>query len=341
MRRVCLRSFFTAISFLGFAQLAEADDCKLQQFASVDFTEDASGRILFPVSIEGTQKSMALDTGAEMSAVDPQVASDLHLITHPILQGMAFNTGGAAFTQEAVLHSFDIGKMHAQDAKFLVWPSPLSDDGSVAGVFGADFMHHYDIDIDFGAHKLGIFSQDHCPGKVIYWPAPSVAVVPMRVVTSAHIIVPVTLDSHEFDAMLDTGGMTHLSESAAKAVFGLVPNSPGMTEEANSGLKTPVYRYKFKSIGLEGIAISNPTVYIWDDLEKYSMRQAPHLGSRLSDAGEQTAGMTDMILGASEFKNLHVYIAYREQKLYISSASPAGGAPTTAAGIPSSSAATH
>ena len=34
-----------------------------------------------------------------------------------------------------------------------------------------------DYEVDFGARKLSLFSSNHCPGRVVYWPASAVAVV--------------------------------------------------------------------------------------------------------------------------------------------------------------------
>ena len=70
-----------------------------------------------------------------------------------------------------------------------------------------DLLHNYDVDLDIDAGKFKLFSQDHCPGKVVYWPASTVTVVPIRVVRSGHIIVPVVLDGHAIDALLDTGAL--------------------------------------------------------------------------------------------------------------------------------------
>jgi len=316
---------------------ANADDCRLQRIASFDFTDN--GTVAMPVSIEGTTLPMAIDTGAEVSAVDPVVAGNLHLIERPIRQGAMYNAKGEQFTYVAVLHSLGIGEMHANDVKLLVWPSRMSRDGRIAGVLGADLLRQFDVDIDFGAHKLTLFSQDHCPGKVVYWPAGNVAVVPMHVVNSGHNVLPAILDGHEIDALLDTGTtFSLLSMESARNIFGLTPNSPDMTKTGEIGaVQTAVYRHTFKSLGLEGLAIANPTFYIWDNLMKYSMTQAPHTGSRLSSANE-SGGVTDLTLGLRELCHLHVYIAYKEQKLYITPAStPAavsiGGtaaAPTTA-----------
>ena len=285
---------------------------------------------------------MAIDTGSEGSAVDPVVASNLHLAERRVLQDMMYDAKGEQFTYLAVLHTLGVGDMHANEVRVLVWPSPMSSDGRVAGVLAADLLRHFDVDIDFGAHKLNLFSQDHCPGRVVYWAKDNVAIVPMHVVNSGHIILPITLDSHPIDAVLDTGSSySVISMEVAKSAFGLSPDSPDMTRigDISGAVQTAVYRHTFKTLDLERLTIANPALLIRDNLMKYSLTQRPHTGSRLSDVTESD-GVTDITLGLNELRHLHLYIAYKEQKLYITPASLriANSAPAAA---PATTAATH
>ncbi|MGH6875918.1 MAG: retropepsin-like aspartic protease, partial [Rhizomicrobium sp.] len=180
--RIGIACVFVAATF---SCAAAADDCKLVRIASMDFTEN--GSIIVPVSIEGTSVRMALDTGAPVSAVDPNVAHNLHLVQHRIMQGLFTNIAGATVTYVAVLHDLGLGDMHTSGVYLLVWHSPMTNNGRIGGTLAADLLRHYDVDLDFGTHKLGLFSQDHCPGKVVYWASGGVAVVPMHVVNSGHI----------------------------------------------------------------------------------------------------------------------------------------------------------
>jgi predicted aspartyl protease len=299
---------------------ADADDCKLARIASLDFTEN--GVIVIPVSLEGTSVRMALDTGAPLSAVDPIVADNLHLIQRRIVQGALYDAAGESFSYIALPHDLAMGDMHANDVKMAVWPSPMGKgDQRIGGTIAVDLLRHFDVDIDFSAHRLGLFSQDHCPGKVVYWTSGDVAVVPMHVVNTGHIILPVKLDGTPFDAMLDTGStFSSLSQEAADNTFHLAPNSPQMAkigENAGPG-GVPLYRHTFKTLEIEGISISNPAIAIFENLTR--ARQAPQLGSRIGEADE-SGGNTDLVLGLQELHHFHVYIAYKEQKLYLTSAS--------------------
>lgn len=309
---------------------AFAGDCKLGRVTTIDFTEN--GALMVPVALDGTKEPMAIDTGAPWSGVDPIAAKNLGLIEKRMFQG-AYDSKGEPFTYLAVIHDLGLGDMHANDVKMFVWPSPMTKDGRIAGTIGADLLRNYDVDIDFGTRKLSLFSQDHCPGHVVYWTNDPVAVVPIHVVNSSHIIVPVTLDGQELDAVLDLGSSrSHLSMELAHDLFGLNANSPGMDKvgEIYGSVQTAVYRHTFKSLGLEGLKINNPTLAIWDNLVRYSATQAPPIGSRLNDLRE-SRGHTDLVLGLQELNQLHVYVAYKEQKLYITPSSAAVAAPVTSA----------
>ena len=324
---------FVSILLVAMISIANAEDCKVQNIASLDFTEN--GSIIIPVSLEGTSVSMALDTGAPLSAVDPNVAHNLHLIQRRVMQGVVYNIAGEPITYIAVPNDLAIGNMHASGVDLMVWPSPMgSKDNPIGGTLAADLLRHYDIDIDFGSHKLGLFSQDHCPGKVVYWTSGDVAVVPIHVVNSGHIIVPVKLDGQAFDAVLDTGStFSFISTETANKRFHLTPQSPGVTKIGDNTAPgaVPLYRHVFKTLELEGITIGNPAITMFENVGK--IRETPSLGSRISDAGE-SGGNTDFVLGLNELRHFHLFIAYKEQNLYISSATAPAAATATVNSAP-------
>ena len=96
-------AFFTATV----STITNAADCKLQRIASLDFTEN--GSIVVPVSLEGTTVRMAIDTGSPLSAVDPVVANNLHLIERRVMQGFVYDVAGEPITYIAVPHDLGLG----------------------------------------------------------------------------------------------------------------------------------------------------------------------------------------------------------------------------------------
>lgn len=302
---------------LAASHAAAADDCRLARIASFDFSD--KGALFVPVWINGTSVQIVFDTGAPASAIDPNVANKLGLPQHRIMQGAMYDIAGQPISYIATIHDLNFGNAHASNAEFVVWPSPISTQAQIGGMLAADLLRHYDVDIDFGAHKLNLFSQDHCPGKVVYWASSNVAVIPVHVVASGHVIVPVKLDGQSFDAVLDTGSTySFLSVEAASNTFHLTPGSSDMASAGNYGPGgVPVYRHTFKNLDLGGLSFGNPTLSIFEIGAK--TRAPTHLGSRIADFDER-GGNTDFVLGLSELRHLHLYIAYQEQKLYISPA---------------------
>ena len=73
------------------------------------------------------------------------------------------------------------------------------------GILGSEMLRNVDVDFDFAANKLNLVSPDHCAGNVVYWQAPAVAVVPMTLNASGHIMFRMQLDGRRVHTMLDTG----------------------------------------------------------------------------------------------------------------------------------------
>jgi hypothetical protein len=227
-----------------------------------------------------------------------------------------------------------LGRLKSDATAFFVMPGSnlYSWVPSFAGILAPDILRNFDLDIDFGAQKLNLISPDHCPGKVIYWPASVVAVVPMRVLASGHIVVPVLLDGHAIDAMLDTGAtITTLSQTVAKSTFGLVLGSAD-TPRGNDLQDSPgkaLYHHTFDTLGFEGISVGHAQVTLIPDImHNITQDQAGQaFGTRIHDPrlDEDSA---HMLIGMNILRHFHIYVSYREEKVYITPAeTAAGGAP--------------
>ncbi len=67
------------------------------------------------------------------------------------------------------------------------------------------------------------------------------------------------------------------------------------------------------------MTINNPMLNMLPDMMGGVNPGAPRTGSIIRD---ERVGLPDMILGMSTMRQMHVYIAYKERKLYITAASP-------------------
>ncbi|MDE2184745.1 MAG: retropepsin-like domain-containing protein [Alphaproteobacteria bacterium] len=319
------RSIFAGAMLLGLGALtgsAHADCKPLALITSVDLTPapDKSAEFV-PVEIAGTPKLMLLDTGGVYTEITSQVADELHLQRR---QGNfeLLNIAGTG-TSEFATASFAIGRLKADKVAFPIWPGDFGYNGKVAGLLAADILTHYDVSADFGTDKLDLLSQDHCEGKVIYWPASAIAVLPMQLLESGHIVVSVVLDGHETTAIVDTGASrSTLRIPAAESYFGLKLGSSDAPRDGDlPGLPgAPMYRHTFKTLELNGITVSNPDIAIIPDMTSDKVANVPDTGSRLGDP-RRNEEKPDMLIGMDVLQHLHIYIAYKEEKLYVT---PAG-----------------
>ncbi len=198
---------------------AHAEECTkpLALVTSVDMTPVQDNRaVLIPVTLNGKPKQLLVDTGGAMTEMSPEVADELGL-PRQTTAFQLFDVSGR-MSNQFVHADFGIGGLSSKNMVFMLAPSGQEFGGTpIAGLLAPDILKHYDVDIDFGAGKFNLLSQDHCEGKVIYWKADAVAVVPMKVMASGHILLPVLLNGKEIVALLDTGASnTTLSQQVAE-----------------------------------------------------------------------------------------------------------------------------
>lgn len=277
-----------------------------------------------PVTLNGAQKFMLLDTGGWFSMLSRRTVAEMNLPERR--SGLrAIDIAGEATHEVASVNSFVLGSFKPAPMDFVVAAQAdmFGRDPAVAGILAPNILKEYDVDIDFGSDTLSLLSPDHCEGKVVYWPAPAVAVIPMTIDRSWHIVVPATLDGRAIKALVDSGASRSvLFQPVAESLFGLAlgtadtPYSHDLQDRPGSR----VYRHRFASLDLEGIRIANPALDIVPDFMSARLDDSPPTGSRLGEAGEQGTGV-DLIIGMDVLRHLHVYIAYEEHKLYVTPAS--------------------
>jgi len=287
------------------AQAADATSCKpLQLINSIKMTANADrSRFYVPVQINGTPKNLLLDTGGGITQILQSVADELKLddtYSSIVMQDLY----GHVSRRAVRIKTFDMGMQRGEDLKIHLAANPALPDGA-AGLLSTDLFLQYDIDLDFGADRLNYFSQDHCEGRVAYWPERPLAVIPIDL-RGGHLNVDVTLDGQLFHAVLDTGAPTTAADlSDIIQTFQLERGSPELPlapgDPDHPDLK--YYTHKFERLSFGDITVLNPQI----DL-------VPGIGG--TDLKRRS-----VIIGLNVLRQLHIYIAYGEKKLYIS---PAG-----------------
>jgi Aspartyl protease len=329
------------IAFAAPATPAAAQVCgPLKIVASVDLEAAPNDAAVFvPVSLQQQTKYLLLDTGGTISELMPAAVSELGLASVKTPTLRFYDVRGNYVDHHTIVPDFAIGGLTGHNVDFVVGPNDLFRDSSnVAGILGPGILRYYDVALDIAGKKLTLLSQDHCDGKVVYWKANSVAVVLMQVAkASGHIVVPVTLDGQTLSANLDTGASrSTLNLSVAEGDFHLNEKQPDMIPVGRMRDKDDsiVFRHAFKSLSFEGLTITNPSLDIIPDLERGQMERPPATGTRMPDSSVEQK-LPDLLIGMDILRHLHLYIAYKEQKLYIT---PASAPATTEASSPASAA---
>jgi predicted aspartyl protease len=313
----------------------QAEDCgPLKQINAVDLVAGPN-RALVPVSINGIPKLFLLDTGGDVTQISGEVAEELKL-TKQDSNLKLLDMYGHASNKMVRIDKFTLGRLHGENVYMAIQPNPDFGKGTrYVGLFGPDMMGRYDVDIDFGTYKMNYFSSEHCPGHVVYWPHAALAITPMTF-HNRHIRLPVRVDGKELRAEIDTGATnTTMMATAARRLFDIVPETPGNVPLNTQGMVAAFGRV-FSTLDFEGVAVNNPHIVIVPDL----------LGSKDPNNGFQTGSRAkmvdddvdraDMLIGMDVLKKLHLYIAFDENRIYISEASappklPDGAAASTAA----------
>jgi len=282
---------------------------------------DGEASDFVPVEIAGVPKLMLLDTGADFTTMTSAVAQELSLSANRSDFQLYDVTGARA--SSAVIASIKIGTLRGDKIHFMLSPASTDfRDTRVAGLLGADILRNFDVAIDFGAHTFTLHDQKHCEGQVVYWPERPIAEIPIKLQRGYGILLTVTLDGKEVKAQLDTGASTStLEKNKAEGAFGLTLGAADTPVVGNlngtEGLTT--WKHQFKSLTLAGIEVANPEIHIIPD--KMSEQMSNWSTGSLLDKQAHETKEPPMLLGMNVLKHLHIYIAYKEKKLYITPAS--------------------
>jgi hypothetical protein len=293
---------------------AEPASCALKLVNSIPITMAGGRRPLVPVVINGTEKKFLLDTGGYATQITAAAAQQLKL---PSTESniKLLDLYGNASTMAAKVDTLMLGRLQDKNTTLPIMAGTSSkdvgDEPLFVGLLAADYMGKYDIELDFAGGKMNYFLSDHCPGKVVYWPAAAIAVVPMRF-PDHHVILDVSLDGHPQKAILDTGASgTTLSMAEAKRVFDITAED-----------KDKRFDHVFQKLSFEGLEVSNPHIFVIPDkIGSKDPNNNTVTGSRLHRVDDLDPTAPAMLIGMNILSKLHLYIAFSEQKIYITPAS--------------------
>jgi len=280
------------------AQAQQSQDCKLHRLMSAEMQTIPDGRVSIPVQFEGHDYRLMVDTGGYINTVSPNLVKQ-EGYTLRQTDGMLVGMGLRKLNTFVTAKDFAIGHSHGKGFEFFV---DDFNDNFVDGTLAPQVLAAYDLDLDFGHGIFNLVSQDHCPGVVLYW-AKAAAVVPIEIKDRTHIRIPVTIDGKEIMATVDTGAHTSfITMRAARRYLGVDEKNPALKLRGNipvNGMAGPVYNYPFQSLSFGDVKVSNPHIEM---------------------VADKVWNEDDLLLGIGILRQLHLYIAYKEKKMYITPA---------------------
>lgn len=296
--------------------------CQLQMVNTVPLTMTRDNlRAFVSVTINGSEERLVLDTGGAMTQLSQAAIDRLKL---PVRDGSMkmLDLYGRAASGMAMIDTLVLGRLKDTKTELPVSPFNFGGTPPVAGLLAADYMGEYDLEFDFAGKKLNYLSKQHCPGKVVYWPAPAIAVVPFKFIDN-HLQIDVELNGKHVRAEIDTGAPgTTLLATEAKRLFDLTDKSPDIT-----GLDGPEGEKRFEKIfdtlTLDGIAIGHPHITVIPDLVgKHDPNNGFVTGTRVQRVDDRDAGEPTMLLGMNILSKLRFVVAFSERKIYLTPATP-------------------
>ena len=302
------------------AVAAQADSvaakCSLKRLASVHFTV-IDHRLYLPVTAADRGAWVVLDTKAIVGTIQKQYVHDFAHRTYTQLPYP---------TPLAIIEPFQLGAAKFERVDLAVVPEfrsvPVPPGGDpLIGSLAMDAFAHKDFELDFKASQINLYSQDHCPGSVVYW-ASSYASIPMQLSPEGTYYFPVELDGQKIEATLQTNwGPSQLFTDVSRGVFGFDENSPDVEHRVDDTGKALTH-YRAMSLTAKGLKVTNADVVLSPNpLRAHckSFGKAPD-----TDGAVRYLGCGNFVaplrIGLQVLEQLHLYFATKERVLYFTSA---------------------
>jgi hypothetical protein len=299
-----LAVFCAALMFASGAQAADARDCRLSLYAEVDIAVDDDDAIIVPITLAGKATKAILNLSSLYNSVGPSTVAGLSLATKPLPADPPFMVGGLRLTKY-ILADIVIDNLRLNGGQLLVTTDPGAD---VSARLGMNLFDKVDFELNFAAGKLRLFSQDHCPGQVVYW-SRTHAAVPIRRGSLGEAYLVMELEGRKIEAMIATGApTTGLHRAAAEKLFGI---------QVEAGREPQ--RQEFMDLTAGGLAVMNAQVDILGTVPPRC-----RLRERIRQDGaagyDGCYNIFPLMLGMNILRTMRMYFATRENVLYFTPA---------------------
>jgi predicted aspartyl protease len=296
---------------------AAAKNCPLSELGSIDF-EIVNNQVLLPVTIDGHSAQMMLDTGDIATVLRGDDAQQFGLKVENLPGGTDVNFGAAKITQFAHVAALEVGSVHFGKSDLLLIPTMRRGRPPWVGILGMNAFSKVDFELDFTQHKLNLYSQDHCPGAVVYW-ADQYSSAPLIRGPLGNYYFPIELEGKKIEAVISTAaGGNWLTTEVTRSLYGFDEKSPDIETKSN-GVGGSVSQYRAMTLTGTGFQINNAQIGLVTSKRPNCSLGHGGPGSAAMYTGCM-GGEAPLKLGLDVAQHLHLYFATKEKVLYFTDA---------------------
>jgi hypothetical protein len=280
--------------------------CVVQPRATVPLT-DVDGHVLVTVSINDTDATFVLDSGAERTLVSEAAARSLGLQRDEWVASTVMGIGGVQERPNALPRSMRLGGLTLRrhtltaDTSVMVGPVPLTEVAGriVVGLLGRDFLAPYDLDVDPSAGKLTLYEVADCAGRFLPWSTPYVAIPVMPSMNTA-LVLQTVLDGRPLRALLDTGASASLLTAPGMYRLGIaeaaLAGDPAATGAGVGPRSVPMRLHRFGELRVGPDITRLPMIWV---------------------APVHVVPIVDMLLGADWLRTRHVWLSFATKQVFV------------------------
>lgn len=298
-----MRSSFIKISRILYGSMAvfivalmpaRAENCQLSQVAAFDMAGRIDAPILLKGKIEDQPVLFNIGLVSNVSSISETLVDKLKLNELRLNRESVFDGKGKNSIKYVNVPNFFI-----EDTKFKGGPFVTENGVPVEYVaLASDYLDLFEIEIDPAGKKIKLFNQDHCKGGVVYWTNQYLD-QEFRRGQFNQVLIPVIVNGAEINAVIDTGiSRTIISEA-------LVDGASGGSEEAASQKRSILKSLEFAGLRFKDIEVG---------VTKYKKIGTVNTGSRINT---KSLDNYDMNIGMDIVSKLHMFISYKENKVYL------------------------
>jgi hypothetical protein len=304
----CLGCPFTAAA-------TATKDCSLKKYATLEL--DVTGRnIRVPAAVNGRDGTMVLNLGSAFSIVNGSIVEEMKLPRRKLPGGAQLYANGVRLTEYAEIDSLVIGGVNFGKATIVI--NETTPRSETIGGIGLDVFGRSDFELHLAQGKLHLFSQDHCPGQVVYW-TNEYSSAPFVLTPFGALHFPMEIEGIRVQAELSpSNAVSVLRADATRALFDFDEFSPGMEVQEYTGEGAPKAFYRAMRITAPGLDIANTKV----EVRRFNDRCAliKPRKDRPARYGSECDGAFPLAVGRNVLEALRIYFAMKEKVMYFSRA---------------------